>query len=386
MRYININMDPKIKKPMTIMLICLGVLFGGIFIYHGIGSLLFKRFLISQQSPVVTVSATKIVYADWQSLLKATGSLRAVRGVNVTTELAGMIQSIYFTPGADVTENTTLVQLNADADMAKLDSLRAIAALAKITYERDKKQYGVRAVSKQTLDTDEANLQSAIAQVDEQIAIVAKKRIKAPFTGRLGISRVNPGQYINPGDTVVTLQTLNPIYVDFYLPQQALAKLKTNQVITLTADTFPGKKWTGKITTINPMVNTDTRNVEVEATIENPRAELTPGMFAAVEIDLAAPQRYLTLPQTAVSFNSYGEIIFLVKEKGKDENGKSNFVAEQAFVTTGETRGEKTSILNGAKAGDMVVTSGQLKLKNGSRIAINNTVQPMNQPLREMED
>ncbi|HEX4044894.1 MAG TPA: efflux RND transporter periplasmic adaptor subunit [Gammaproteobacteria bacterium] len=380
------------KRPMVTMLICVGILFGSIFMYHGFMSWKMKQFFAKQQAPTVTVSTITAQLADWQPLLSATGSLRAIRGVNVTTELAGMVQTIYFTPGSSVKKGTVLVQLNADTDIAQLRSLEANAELALITYKRDKAQYAVRAVSKATLDTDAANLKSLRAQVAEQAATVAKKTIKAPFNGRLGICNVNPGQFINPGDNVVSLQTLNPIYVDFYMPQQALAQLRVGQRVTVNSDTFPGKVFTGKITTINPAVDTNTRNVEVEATIDNPTFALTPGMFAAVKVDVGKPKPYLTLPQAAISYNSYGDIVYIVRplpenqQPAKKEGQPLAMAAHQTFVVTGETRGDQVSVLKGIKPGDVVITSGQLKLKNGSPIIVNNTVQPANNPAPTVTD
>lgn len=367
------------KKQMLVMLISLAVLFGAIFIWKGIKGILIKHFFASQQNPTITVSTAKVGYASWQPKLEAVGSLRAVLGVNVTAQLAGMIQKIYFIPGSLVQTNAPLVQQNADPDIAQLHALEANAELARITYERDKKQYAAQAVSKQQLDTDYQNLKNARSQVGQQAATVAKLTIKAPFAGRLGISNVNPGQYLNPGDTVVTLQSLDPIYVDFYLPQQDLAQLKVGQNVSVHSDTFPHKKFTGKITTIDPLIDTSTRNVEVEATIANPQYELTPGMYATVTVQTGKPQSFLTVPQSAISFNPYGDIAYVVKET-KDENKQSTLTVQQVFVTTGDTRGEQITVLQGLKAGDVIVTSGQLKLKNGSRIAINNTVYPTNNP------
>jgi len=369
----------RMKKRMTIMLISMGILFGGILSWKIFSSIMLKRYLTSQ-SQVQTVSAMTVPVSPWQPKLKSTGSLRAIKGVNVTTELAGMVQKIYFTPGAVVNEGTLLVQLNADAEIGQLQSLQAQAALAEITYERDKAQYAVRAVSKQTVDTDFQNLRSLHGQVAQQAATVAKKAIRAPFTGRLGINNVNLGQYLNPGDKIVTLQTLDPIYVDFYFPQQSLSQLEIGQSVEVTSDSYPGKIYKGKITTIDPALDTTTRNVEVEATVANPNYELNPGMFALVEVNVGKQKAYLTLPQTVISFNSYGNIAYVLKEKGKDKNGKPILIAHQVFVTTGETRGDQIKILRGLKKGDIVVTSGQLKLKNGSQVAINNSVVPSNNP------
>ncbi len=363
------------KKPMRTMLICLGILFGGIFLYKAIQVIMFKRFMASRQDSVVTVSAMKAGYTLWNAELKASSSTRAIRGINVTTELPGMIKTIYFTPGSIVKEGALLVQLNADSDIALLHSLQASADLAKTIYKRNQAQYAAKAISKATLDFDAADLKSKEAQVAQQAAIVNKKTVRAPFSGRLGISAVNPGQYLNPGDKIVTLQQLDPIYVDFYVPQQALVKLKTGQSVVATVDTFAGRTFTGKITTIDPIVDKSTRNVLVEATIENPKLELVPGMFASVTVSTGEAKKYLTLPQTAVTFNSYGDILYLIKQTN------SVNTVMQTFVTTGETRGDQVAILSGLKEGELVVTRGQLKLKNGSRVKIDNKVVPANNPM-----
>lgn len=368
------------KKRMIVMLIIVGILFAGIFGFHALMAIFVKRYMASQSNPTITVSAMKIDYSPWQSQLKASGSLRAIRGVNVTTELAGMVQTIYFTPGAMVNQGTVLVQLNADNDIAALNSLEANAELALVTYTRDRSQFEVHAISKQTLDNDAANLKSLRAQVAQQAAIVKKKTIVVPFKGRLGISAVNPGQFINPGDKVVNLQMLDPIYADFYMPQQTLGQFQVGMPVTVTSETFPGKIFKGKITTIEPSVDVATRNVEVEATLQNPNYQLTPGMFATVTITTGAVQRYLTLPQTAISFNPYGEIAYLIRQsKEKDKKGQPILIAKQAFVVTGETRGDQITVLKGIKAGDIVVTSGQLKLKNGSPVRIDNSIVPQNE-------
>ncbi|VEG90209.1 efflux RND transporter periplasmic adaptor subunit [Legionella spiritensis] len=373
------------QKRMIIMLVGVAILFGGIFLYKGIMGLIIKKAMKSQER-IISVSTMKVGYSSWTPETSASGSLRAIRGVNVTTELAGMVQTIHFKPGSSVRKNDLLVQLNADNEIARLHSLQANAALARTTYLRDKAQYAVRAVSKQTLDNDEANLKSYRAQVAEQAAIVAKKTIRAPFSGRLGINNVNPGQYVNPGDSVVMLQTLDPIYVDFFVPQQSIAKLQVGQVVVLTTDAFPGKSFRGKITTINPAADVGTRNIEVEATIANPDEALLPGMFGHVTIPTGKPSPFLTVPQTAISFNPYGNIVYIVRQSGKGKQGDPVLTVKQHFVMTGETRGEQIQILKGLKEKDEIVTSGQLKLKNDSRVAINNTIKLPDNPSPTLRD
>jgi len=372
-------------KRMIIMLLIVGLLIGGIFGYKIFQGRMMKK-LMSIQPPPATVTAIKVEYQPWQPQLKAVGSLRAVRGVDVTCEIAGLVRSLHFKSGDDVKEGQLLVELNADADRAQLQSLEAAAGLAQTTYERDKKQFEVQAVSQATLDTEAADLKSKRAQVDEQQALVDKKTIRAPFDGKLGISTINPGQYLNPGDKIVTLQSLDSQYIDFSLPQQELSRVGIGQTVVVSTDTFPGRTFIGRITTINPKVDPDTRNFQVEALIGNSGHALLPGMFASVEIRAGAVQRYLTLPQTAVSYNPYGDTVFIVTESGKGPDSKPVLKVRQSFVTLGGNRGDQVAVLTGVKEGETVVTSGQLKLRNGSPVVIDNKVQPANAEAPMPED
>ncbi len=373
------------KKPMIIMLILVGLLFCGIFGYQAFKSHMMKQYLKGNHMPPVVVSATQVVLEPWQPKITVTGTLRAINGVDVTTEMAGLIKTILFTPGQDIQEGDVILELNADVEAAQLKVLEAQAELAKITLHRDQEQFAVHGVSQATLDTDEATLKSTTAQVAQQAATLAKKTIRAPFTGRLGISAVNSGQFLNPGDKIVTLQAIDPIKVDFYLPQQALPQLSTKQDIIFTTDTYPGLIFKGKITTINPKVDVSTRNVEVEAILANPDRKILPGMYGVVEINTGVATEYLTVPQTAISYNPYGNLVYILKEQGKDKDGNPLYVANQKFVTVGETRGDQIQVLKGLEKGDLVVTAGQLKLKNGSMVVINNTVVPTNDPAPQLK-
>jgi membrane fusion protein (multidrug efflux system) len=363
-------------KRMLLMLIGVGLLFGGIFAYKAFVSYKLKKSMSAYQTPPVAVSTAGVKSMVWQPQLSAVGSLRAVRGVDVTSEIAGLVQKIYFSSGDEVEEGKLLLQLNADSDTALLHSLEAAADLANTVYERDKKQYEVQAVSKATLDADAADLKVKRAQVSQQAAIVIKKSIHAPFAGKLGISTVNPGQYINPGDKIVTLQSLNLIYLDFYLPQQDLPQLSLGQRVVVTTDSYPGRSFTGRITAVNPQVDANTRNIQAEATIENPGHKLLPGMYAAVQVQAGTTKRYLTLPQTAITYNPYGDTVFVVEESGTGPGGKPALTARQVFVSVGPRRGDQVVIMEGLREGETVVTSGQLKLKNGSVVIINNQIQP----------
>lgn len=374
------------KKPMLIMLAGVMLLFGSIFAYQVFQKIMQKRFLSARADKIISVSSVKATTKAWQPYISATGSLRATLGVDVTTELAGMVQEIYFKPGDKVERGTPLLKLNDSTEVAQLRSYQAEAKLARITYERDKAQYDIQAVSQATLDTDIANFKSQVAQVEQQKSVVAKKNIHAPFSGKLGICLVYPGQYVNPGDKIVTLQQLDPIYVDFYLPQQELVRIKTGQNIKLTTDAYPNTIFTGTISTIDPKVESSTRNVRVEATIHNPDEKLYPGMFGQVELDTGKVDYYVTLPQNAISFNSFGEIVYLVIKNEQSTDGTPQYVAKQTFVDVGEIRKNEIAVLSGVKAGDEVVTSGQLKLKNGSRISVNNDLFPSEKILNSGEN
>ncbi len=366
-------------RRMLIMLVVVGLLFGGIFGYHAFKAHMLKKYLAGMQMPPSTVTTIRAELHPWQPQLKAVGSLRAVRGVDVTSEISGLVRTLHFRSGDEVKAGQLLVQLNADADIAQLRSLEAAAELAGTVYMRDQKQFEVQAISRAALDADVADLKSKRAQVTQQAALVDKKTIRAPFAGRLGISTVNPGQYINPGDKIVTLQSLDSIYCDFLLPQQELSRISLGQKIIVTSDTYPGRTFDGHITAINPQVDAATRNFQAEATLANPKRELLPGMYASVNIQAGSVERYLTLPQTAVTYNPYGDTTFIVEETGKGPDGKPLLAVRQTFVTVGSTRGDQVAVLKGIKEGDTVVTSGQIKLKNGSRVIINNQVQPTNE-------
>ncbi|WP_026121779.1 efflux RND transporter periplasmic adaptor subunit [Paraburkholderia kururiensis] len=382
------------KRPMTrrmiVMLVCVGLLVAALVGFNLFRAHMIAKFMAGNAAPPATVTATVARYQAWQPQLAAVGSLRAVRGVDVTTEMAGLVRDIAFRSGQDVKAGQLLVELNADTDKAQLAALEAAAELAKTVYDRDRAQYEIKAIAKAQLDADAADLKSKLAQVAQQTALVAKKTIRAPFAGRLGITTVNPGQYLNPGDTIVTLQTVDPIYVDFYLPQQQLGQLAIGQSVIVETNAYSGRTFTGKILSINPKVDTNTRNVQIEALVDNHDRKLLPGMYANVKVDAGAGQRYLTLPQTAITYNPYGATVFVVKNgneqsaqgtaKGKQTQGKTLPVAQQVFVTPGPTRGDQVAVTKGIAEGTQVVTSGQLKLKNGTPLVIDNRVQPADSP------
>jgi membrane fusion protein (multidrug efflux system) len=324
-----------------------------------------------------TVSTATAEYSEWQPEVRAVGSLRAVHGVEVTTEVAGLVRAVDFKSGADARAGQTLVQLNADPDIAQLQALQAAANLSALTYHRDVIQYQAQAIGRAQLDTDTANLKSAREQEAAQAALVAKKTIRAPFSGHLGITTVNPGQYLNPGDPIVTLESVDPIYVDFRLPQDELARVRVGQSVNVTADAFPGESFQGKITSIDPLVDPSTRNFLAEATVPNSHRRLFPGMFVRTVVQAGGKQKYLTLPQTAITYNPYGETVYLVRQP---TTPGAHPTAQLEFVTLGPTRGDQVAVIKGLQAGDVVVSSGQMKIKNGTQLVINNSVLPLNEP------
>jgi membrane fusion protein (multidrug efflux system) len=365
---------------MIIMLVLTGLVLAAVFGFESFKGVMIRKFMATLSNPPQTVSTMVAASTEWRSQIEAVGSVRAVNGANLSAQVAGTVSAVHFQSGADVKKGDLLLELESADDVAHLEALKATAAMAQLTYDRDRTLVKTNAVSQQTADTDESNLKNAKALVAQQQALVDYKFVRAPFAGRLGIRQVDLGQYLAAGTAIVTLQQLDPIYVDFYAPQQSIAQLKVGQAATAKVDTYPNRHFEGKILAINSLVDAATRNVLVRAEFANKDGFLLPGMFATVDIDTGAPQKYVTLPQTAVAYNSYGDIVYLVEDKGKDANGKPQLVARQTFVTTGATRGDQVAIVKGVKDGDTVVTAGQVKLRNGTPVLINNTVQPANDP------
>ena len=332
-----------------------------------------------QPLPAAVVTALKVPFEDWQPSVTAVGSMKAVRGVDVTTEVGGIVRTLGFKPGQEVAAQALLVQLNADSDVAQLHSLEATADLAVIVLKRDKAQLAVNAISQAQVDTDTADLKAKLAAAEQQRALVEKKSIRAPFAGRIGITGVNPGQYLNPGDKIATLQTFDPIYIDFTVPQTQLESIAIGQTVSVTADGLSNQTFSGRISTIDTQFDPTTRNVTVEATVANPKQSLVPGMFARAVVNSGGTKRYLTVPQTSVTYNPYGTTVFIATSS-KNDKGEEVLTAQQTFIKTGPTRGDQVAIVSGVKEGDLLITSGQMKLKNGSPVKIDNSAAPLNDP------
>lgn len=326
--------------------------------------------------PPATVSATKAELMAWQPQISAVGTLRAVNGVDIAPELAGTIRKIHFKSGDEVKAGAVLIELNVDTDVAQLHALEAQAELAAINVKRDAVQLKDQAISQAQYDASAADVKNKQAVAAAQRALVEKKILRAPFAGRIGITPISPGTYVNAGDKIVTLQAIDPILIDFTVPQQLLTQLKIGQALTLEADAYPGKSFSGKVTAVSPKVDPSTRNIQVEASVGNSSRELLPGMFARVHLGAGTAAQQVTVPQTAVTYSPYGTSVFALDTPKADAPP----VARQVFVTIGATRGDQVAITSGIKAGEMVITSGQLKVKNGGMVKIDNSVTPKNDP------
>ncbi len=363
-------------KRMVIMLVAVAIVLGAVFGFQVFKGVMIKKYMSAMGSPPQTVSTTKAAFSQWQPNIEAIGSLRAVMGSDLSLEVSGVVDSISFNSGDDVAAGTVLLKLRDDDDAAKLDSLKATAALNEITYQRDLKQFKIQAVSQANLDTDAANLKNANAQVAQQQAILDKKTLRAPFAGHLGIRAVDLGQFIAAGTAVVTLQALDPVFLDFFVPQQAVAQVKLGQKVAVKVDAYKDQTFPGEISAVNPKVDPSSRNVQIRATLKNPDHKLLPGMYATVDIATGAPQSYITLPETAITYNPYGDTVYIVDKSGGGADGNAHLVARQTFVTRGLTRGDQVAVLKGVHDGDTVVTAGQIKLHNGSTVLIDNSIAP----------
>lgn len=367
-------------KRMLIMLVIAAVIVGGLVWFQHFKNTMIARALKGQSNPPQTVSTTVAQQTSWQPTIEALGTMRASQEASLSAEVGGLVTAIHFRSGEMARVGQALVELNAAPLKAQRTQLEAQAALAAINLARDQAQLRVRAVSQAVVDTDVATLKSVQAQVAAQQALIDQKTVNAPFAGRLGIRQVDLGQYLAAGTAVVTLQNLNPMEIDFTVPQSQIDLIRIGMSAEVASSAAPGKSFSATIAAIEPQVDTNTRNLKVRARVPNLGGELLPGVFATVRVAEREPREYITLPNSAVTYNPYGATVFIVKESGKGPDGKPTFTAEQRFVTTGPTRGDQVAIVKGVEEGEQVVTAGQLKLRNGSPIVINNSVQPADNP------
>ncbi|HEY0330319.1 MAG TPA: efflux RND transporter periplasmic adaptor subunit [Rhodopseudomonas sp.] len=319
-------------------------------------------------APAQTVAAQTAQMQTWQPAMELVGELRASKGADLALQVSGIVQSLSFESGDTVQAGAPLLRLVADDQIAKLDSLKATAELNALILKRDAEQLKIKAVSQATVDNDEANLKNSKALVAQQQALVAQYSLTAAFAGRLGIRSVDLGQYLSAGTTIVTLQALDPLFADFFVPQQFFGRLQVGQPAKVKVDSFAGQEFAAIVSAINAKVDSGSRNVKVRAVLKNPEGRLVPGMFAKVALEIDAAEKFVTLPQTAIVSNPYGSTVFVL-EKGADGTG---LLARETFVKLGQARGDFVAVVSGLTEGETVVVAGQIKLRNGTPVVIDN--------------
>jgi membrane fusion protein (multidrug efflux system) len=366
-------MSTKNKK----LIYTIGGLLALVAVIVGIRALQIRKMIATPFMMPPGVVTTAQVHADvWAPALKAVGSLAAVEGTTLSNELAGTVTKIAFESGAHVKKGDLLVQLDASAEEAQLASAEAAAEWARVSLKRAQDLRAQNSNSQSDLDLAEAQAKQAEANIDNLKSAVAKKTITAPFDGRIGIRTVNLGQYLPAGTAIVSLQSLDPIYVDFALPQQQLAGLAPGLTVHVTSDALPGQTIDGKITAIDPQVDNATRNIQVQATLDNHDEKLRPGMFADVAVELPAKTKVLIIPATAVLYTPYGDSVFVVDETKDPQTGQATKVLRQQFVRLGDTKGDFVAVVSGLKPDETVVTSGVFKLRNKEPVVVDNTLAP----------
>lgn len=333
-----------------------------------------KGFITGAEQPPVTVSALPAQAETWSARLPAIGTLTPVKGADISPESGGVVQEIFFESGQDIKAGAPVITINDDVEQAELKSAQAELRGVQLAMERKKALSERGNASKAAYDDALAARDTALANIARVKAVIEKKKIPAPFDGKLGIRQVNIGQYVSPGTKLVTLQQLDPIYADFYLPEQYLGLVHTGLEIESTVDAFAGQSFKGVIESINPSINPDTRNVQVRAILQNPEFKLLPGMFANIQVSSGVDRTVVTVPRTAITYSLYGDSLYVV-EKGEGDVS----TAKRRVVKVGESQGDRVSILDGIKEGDTVIVNGQIKLYDGAKVVVDNS-KPMESP------
>ncbi|MGD9016069.1 MAG: efflux RND transporter periplasmic adaptor subunit [Desulfobacterales bacterium] len=345
----------------------------------GVKSLQISRMVAQGEQfspPPETVTTSKVTSDRWETTMAAVGSLEAVQGVTVTAELTGRVEKIAFEPGATVEAGALLVQQDISTESARLRAAKATVSLTKVNLRRAKELLSEEVVSQQTYDKAEADYIQAVAEADNIRSIIGKKTIRAPFAGRLGIRQVNLGQILNEGDPIVSLQAMDPIFVNFSLPQQRLPFIEPGLDVRVATDALPGRSIGGLITAVNPEVDAGTRSIKIQATVGNPDERLRPGMFVDVEVILPTAKTVLAIPATAILYAPYSDSVFVVEKVKGDGEDPSGLEVRQQFVRLGEKRGDFAEVVSGLEEGDTVVSTGVFKLRNGQQVVVDNTLSP----------
>jgi membrane fusion protein (multidrug efflux system) len=351
-------------KRMIIMLVAVGIIFGGIFGFKAIGNHFMNQFFDNMPIPPVTITATEVYEDDWVPSATAVGSFLAVNGAQLTTEASGIVTGIHFENGAQITSGQRLVSLDIETDEADLERLVAAEKLTLVELGRYQRLYREGNISESELQRRESEAAQATAAVSAQQARIRQKTIRAPFDGISGIRQVNLGQYVSAGSPVISVQSLDPIYLNFTLPEQRLSVIHVGQPVNALVDAYPGSEFTGEITAIEPGIRESTRTFEIQATFANPDHKLRPGMFGRVQVDIGEPRTVKLAPQTAVQFNPYGNSVFVIREEGE------GLKVTRRFVRTGDRRGDLIAVVDGLEVGDLIATSGLLKLRNDSVVIV----------------
>lgn len=355
-------------KRILIILIFSTVLIGGLFAYK------FYQIQIAVSSikppPPAVVAVAKVKTELWDTSIDAVGSLTAVAGVAISNELAGKVKSISFDSGQTVKMGEVLVELDSETDKAELQGLIAEQHHAELRFARSEKMLDKKFISLSDYDQNQASLDLAKAAVAAKKLIIEKKRIKAPFTGELGIRQVDLGQFLPPGSAVVSLQKLDPIYVDFTIPERHVSHVAINQQVAIQIQAYPNQVYNGAITAISPNIEQNSRSIKIRASLDNPNKQLRPGMFAQIKIVANHPVQVLTIPDTAISFNPYGNSVFLVSQSAQA------YQVQVRQVRTGQSRQGRVEILDGLNQDDLVVSAGQLKLRNNMPVTLDQNPAP----------
>ena len=361
-------MKRKIAFAVVVVLTVLGVL-------AGVKALQVRTLIAASKAatpPPESVSSAIAHEEKWRGSLHTIGTITAVQGVTITPEIAGTVSEIAFESGAVASAGDLLVRLDTSSEVAQLRAIEAQAELARLNAERSRKLREENAVSQAELDAAEATLKQLQADADNVRATIAKKTLRAPFAGRLGIRLVNLGQYLDKDKPIVSLQSLSPVYCDFRLPQQDLSKLATEMQVLLYSDSYADKSFEGVLTAINPDLDSSTRSVRLQATFANNAQLLRPGMFTRVEVILPEEREVLVIPSTAVLSSPYGDSVYVIEPQSENATGDDNLVIRQRFIRTGTSRGDFVSVEAGLKPGERVVSSGLFKLRNGMSVVVNN--------------
>lgn len=372
-------MFKRLSKRMTILIIVLVIVFGGLVTYNIVRNYMMGNFFAHFEAPAAVVSTVEAKEENWQPVLHSVGSFVAIQGIEINSQVGGIIKTISFESGQYVKQGTPLLVIDDSVEQATLKDAQANLVLQRHNFERQARLLKTGSTSTSDMDAAKASMDRASAIVQQTRNTIAQKHIVAPFDGQLGIRQVSLGQYISPGQTdIVTLESNDPIYLQFYLPEQNFSEIYAGQSIRFIVDSIPGKAFEGKITAINSKIDINTHNILVQAIVNNQQKDnhfsFVPGMFAKVEVLLSEKKNVVVLPQTAVAYTLYGDSVYIVKQEGNDSEEKPVLKVYRQFVKTGEKKGDRVVILEGVKAGEQVVNAGQMKLHNGSKILVNNTI------------